>query len=47
MEQGMIMDLYYDEILKIIGEIRRTEKENILRAARMVADQLKNVIHKL
>ena len=42
MEQGMIMDLYYDEILKIIGEIRKTERENILKAARIVADQVKN-----
>lgn len=37
----MIMDLYYDEILKIIGEIRKTERENILKAARIVADQIK------
>ncbi|MBQ7386667.1 MAG: sugar isomerase domain-containing protein, partial [Clostridia bacterium] len=42
MEQGLIMDLYYDEILKIIGEIRSTERENILKAARIVADQVKN-----
>ena len=42
MEQGLIMDLYYDEVLKIINEIRSTERENILKAARIVADQVKN-----
>ena len=42
MEQGMIMDLYYDEILKIINDIRSTERENILKAARIVADQVKS-----
>lgn len=36
------MDLYYDEVLKIINEIKNTQKENILKAARMVADQVKN-----
>ena len=41
MQEGMIMDLYYDEILKIIGEIRATERENILKAARLIADQVK------
>lgn len=28
-------------MFKIIGEIRETERENILKAARMVADQVK------
>ena len=41
MEQGLLTDLYYDEILKIINEIRATERENILKAARMIADQVK------
>ena len=41
MEQGLLTDLYYDEILKVINEIRATERENILKAARMIADQVK------
>lgn len=41
MEEGRLTDLYYDEILKIIGEIRKTERGQILKAARMVADQVK------
>ena len=40
MEQGLLTDLYYDEILKIINEIRATERENILKAARMIEDQV-------
>lgn len=35
------MDLYFDKILEIIGEIRSTERQSILRAARIVADQVK------
>ena len=27
MENGMLMDLYYDEVLGIINEIRSTERE--------------------
>lgn len=42
MQEGLIMDLYYDEVLKIISDIKNTQKENILKAARMVADQVKN-----
>ena len=42
MQEGMIMDVYYDEIFKIINEIRATERENILKAARIVADQVKS-----
>lgn len=42
MEPGKVMDLYYDEVIKIIDEIRSTERENILKAARIVADQVKN-----
>ena len=41
MQEGLVMDLYYDEILKIIGDIRKTERENILKTARIVADQVK------
>ncbi len=41
MEEGRLTDLYYDEIIKIIGEIRETERGQILKAARMVADQVK------
>ena len=41
MEEGRLIDCYYDEILKIIGEIRETERGQILKAARMVADQVK------
>lgn len=39
---GSVMDVYYDEIKKIIDEIRGTERENILTAARMIADQVKS-----
>lgn len=41
MQEGMIMDLYYDKVLAIINEIRSTERENILKCARIVADQVK------
>ena len=41
MEEGRLTDLYFDEIIKIIEEIRKTEREQILKAARMVADQVK------
>ncbi len=41
MEQGMVMDLYYDEVIGIINEIRATEKPSILKAARLIADQVK------
>ena len=41
MEEGRLTDLYYDEIIKIIEEIRSTECGQILKAARMVADQVK------
>ena len=42
MEVGKVMDVYYDEIIKIINEIRSTERENILKEARIVADQVKS-----
>lgn len=35
------MDRYYKEVIGIIDEICETEKQNILTAARMVADQVK------
>lgn len=41
MKEGTVMDLYYKEVIGIIDAIRNTEKENILHAARMVADQVK------
>ena len=41
METGLLMDQHYDEIFKIIYEIRATERENILKAARAVADHIK------
>lgn len=41
MTEGNVMDLYYQEVLGIIGEIHEEEKEHILAAARAVADQVK------
>ena len=41
MENGMLMDLYYDEVLGIINEIRATEREHIMEAARVIADHVK------
>lgn len=41
MEEGRLTDLYFDEIVNIIEEIRSTEREQILKAARMVAEQVK------
>ena len=38
MKPGQVMDIYYDEVFNIINEIRSTERENILKAARVVAD---------
>ena len=40
MKESLLTDLYFDEILGILGRIRATERENILKAARMVADQV-------
>ena len=37
MEQGTVMDLYFDKIIEIIGEIRATERGAILHAARIIA----------
>lgn len=41
MEEGRLTDCYFEEILKILEEIRATERGQILKAARMVADQVK------
>ena len=41
MTEGTVMDLYYNEVIGIIDEIRSTERESILKAARIVADQVK------
>lgn len=41
MVEGSVMDLYYNEVIGILDEIRSTEKGNILKAARMIADQVK------
>ena len=40
MKEGEVMDLYYKEVIGIIDEIRATEKEHILQAAHMIADQV-------
>lgn len=40
MLEGTVMDIYYKEVIGIIDEIRKTERESILKAARMVADQV-------
>ena len=42
MQEENVMDLYYKQVVGIIDEIRATERENILQAARMIADQVKN-----
>lgn len=41
MTEGRVMDLYYQEVIGIIGEIHKTEKEHILKAAGMAAEQVK------
>lgn len=41
MLEGTVMDAYYKEVIGIIDEIRRTERESILKAAHMIADQVK------
>lgn len=43
MVEGTVMDLYYQEVTGIIDEIRSTEREAILKAARMVAEQVKRI----
>lgn len=41
MVEGTVMDLYYKQVIGIIDEINASEKEHILQAARMIADQVK------
>lgn len=41
MKEGRLTDCYFEEIVKIMEEIRATERGQILKAARMVAGQVK------
>lgn len=41
MQQGSVMDAYYKEVIGIITDIHKNEKERILQCARVVADQVK------
>lgn len=41
MKEGEVMDVYFDEVVNIIKEIRKTEKQNILEAARLIKEQVK------
>lgn len=41
MLEGAVTDLYYKEIIGIIDEIRSTERDHILSAARIIADHVK------
>ena len=41
MKEGTVMDLYLEQVLRIINDIHMDQKPAILRAARMVADQVK------
>lgn len=41
MENGSVMDLYQNEVFAIIADIHDQEKANIVKAARIVADQVK------
>ncbi len=41
MLEGSVMDLYYKEVVGIIDEIRETEQDSILKAAKMIAEQVK------
>ena len=47
MKEGLLIDLYFDEVIKIIEEIRSTERENILKAATMIADHVEQdkIVH--
>jgi len=40
MKQGSVMDAYYKEVIGIITDIHENEKERILKAARVIADQV-------
>lgn len=41
MKSGLVMDLYLDEVMSIIQRIHQEEKENILKASVLIADQVK------
>ena len=41
MQDGMVMNVYLDEIINVLNEIKNTEQKNILKAAEMVAEQVK------
>lgn len=41
MKEGSVMDLYLEQVLRIINNIHLDQKQAILPAARMVADQVK------
>ena len=41
MQEGMVMDAYLGEVMGIINKIHTQEKERILAAARVIADQVK------
>lgn len=41
MLEGSVMNLYRDEVFSIIDTIHNEEKENILKAARVMAEQIK------
>lgn len=41
MQQGNVMDLYREQVFQIINDIHGSEKERILAAARVVANQVK------
>lgn len=41
MEQGLVMDAYYKEVIGIIDDIHENEKERIIEAARVIAEHVK------
>lgn len=41
MQEGSVMELYYKEVLGILDDIHTQEKDAILKAAHMIADQVK------
>ena len=38
----MLMDVYFEKMKETLGVIERTQRENIITAAKMVADTLEN-----
>ena len=38
----MMMDVYFEKLKETLGVIEKTQRENILKAASMVADSLEN-----